>query len=152
MKVDGMQIPFLTWVFQGIPESIALATFIMSNEPRKLQWNIVLTIGLIQAVISYVVRLLPFTPGVHTLILVTTLSILSIMIGKIEMKRAVMLNVIIVAFLIIFEAVFFNLLIYLQFVTYEALKSDQITRIIFGTPQTLVIFFISYLVRKRHAQ
>lgn len=145
-----MKIPLLVWLLQGVPESLALATFVMSNEKRKLQWNIILTIGLIQAVISYIVRLLPFTPGVHTMILMTTLSVLSIWIGKIEMKKAVKINIIVVAFLIIFEAVFFNLMIYLKIVSYEALSSDQIVRILFGTPQTILILLAAYFIRRKN--
>ena len=144
-----MRIPLLVWLLQGIPECIALATFLMSGEKKRLQWKVIFTIGLIQAVMCYFVRILPFTPGVHTLVLITTLAFLGIVIGKIEMKKAVTLSVVIMAFLIIFEAVFFYLMIYLKVVSYEALSSNQYVRILIGIPQTTAIFLISYFIRKK---
>ena len=105
-----MQIPFLAWLFQGIPESIAVAAFVFSMSMGAFSWGNVMKVGLVQAIVIYVVRLVPFTPGVHVLVLITSLALVSMLVGKLEFKKSAAYSAIIISFIVIFEFAFFGLL------------------------------------------
>ena len=142
-----MQIPFLAWLLQGIPESIAVATFVFCMSINKLSWSNVLKVGLFQAIVIYVVRLMPFTPGVHVLVLITTLALVSMYVGGLEFKKAAAYSAIIISFLVIFEFVFFGLIS--GYISFDEMKQNVWMRIMYTYPQVIAVFLLSYLVWKK---
>ncbi len=144
-----MQIPFLAWLLQGIPESIAVAVFVFSLSTKAFSWNNVLKVGIIQAIVIYLVRLMPFTPGVHTLVLITSLALVSMMIGKLEFKKAVAYSAIIISFIVVFEFAFYSLITLCGVMSFQEMNNNVWTRIAVSYPQVIVVCLLSLLVRRK---
>lgn len=145
-----MPTPFIAWLFQGIPETIALAALVVSMSTRELPWEKIVKIGVLQAIVSYVVRLLPFTPGVHVLVNITVLGVLAIYLGKIDMKKALVFSAVSVAILILIEFIVANTLVAFGFFTLEELTHGNLPRIILGYPHTIVLLVLAvFFARKK---
>ncbi|MBC7344861.1 MAG: hypothetical protein H5U03_05500 [Clostridia bacterium] len=69
-----MKLTITQFLIQGYPESLALAALAIAIAGQKLMFRDVLLVGTLQAVTALVVRSLPITFGIHTLILLTLLT------------------------------------------------------------------------------
>lgn len=140
-----MRIPFAAWLLQGIPETIGAVALIMAMGTRQLPWKTILQIGLIQAVSAYLIRLLPFTPGVHVIVITSTMAVLVYWLGKLGIKKAVIFSAIVCVIITIFEFLFFNLVSVLGIVTFSDILEDVTKRIIFTYPQVIGLFLLAFL-------
>ncbi|PKM90588.1 MAG: hypothetical protein CVU87_01860 [Firmicutes bacterium HGW-Firmicutes-12] len=142
-------IPILAWILQAIPECMATASLSMSLSTRNLPWDRIWKIGLSQAVTTYLVRLLDFTPGVHVIVLAATLGVFCIHFGKVEMKRALVFSAITMAILVLGE--FFSVYTLTKIGLFNINQMDEniINRIIFGYPHTILLFLIAIMIQKK---
>lgn len=145
-----MQIPFLAWLIQGIPETIASVALIMVISTGKLPWKTVLKIGLIQAVTAYLVRLLPFTPGVHSIVLLSTMSLYLTWLAQVKFPIAVISSFITVALIIIFELGFYYGLSLAGVGSFNELLNSKVwLRILVGYPQILFLFVLVWFFNRQ---
>lgn len=145
-EVGGlMKIPFLVWLFQGIPECIAASAVIFSLIFEKLPWGLVLKVGIIQAFMIYIIRLFPLTPGVHTIIYITVIGFLVAALGRITLKRAIITSAITVSTAIIIELIF-RYTMFIFGVTPELINNNIFLYIITGYPQVIALFIIAYAI------
>jgi len=142
-----MQIPFLAWLLQGIPETIAVVTFITVLCTQKLEWRNILKVALVQAVTAYLVRLLPLTPGVHTIILISTTALYLTWLTQIRFPLAAVGSALAVSILFFIEVGFHFSLSLLGVGSFsELLYSNVWLRILVGYPQILFLFALAWLV------
>lgn len=144
-----MEVPFMAWVFQGIPESIGTAAVVISLGLHKLHWKLIIIIGLIQAVLMYTVRLLPLTFGVHTVILIISLSLLSTWIAKIDLRKAIIYSNISIMILAITEFIFVFSISSLGLYSENIIFGDTLTRIFVGMPHVIVLFLTAMFFSKK---
>lgn len=144
-----MEVPFIAWVFQGIPESIGTAAVVISLSTRELHWRLIIIIGLIQAVFMYSVRLLSLTFGVHTVILIISLSLLSAWIAKIDLRKAIIYSNITMMVLAVSEFIFVSSIISLGLCSYNAIFDDLLTRTLTGMPQVIVLYLVAILYSRK---
>lgn len=143
--VVKMQIPFLAWLLQGIPETIALVTFIMVLSTQEIHWKKILKVALLQAVTAYIVRLLPFTMGVHTIVLVTTMALYLSWLAKIKFPIAATGSAIAIAILIVFEFLFYYTFILAGFGSFSELIYKNVwIRILVTYPQVIALFGLAW--------
>lgn len=143
-----MKIPFLAWLLQGIPECIALAALSVTLAGGSITREKVIKIGCFQAVTTYIVRLMPFTPGVHVLILLTSLAFFLIFLGKINLKLSVIASAITICLLLVFEVLYNTLIFTLGIVKPDELMSSTVLRIMLGYPQVIFLFASAFLINK----
>lgn len=144
-----MRIPFLAWLLQGIPECIALVALSVSLTGGSTNRVKIIKIGLFQALTTYIIRLVPFTPGVHVLILLTSLSFFLILFFKINLKLSVIASAITVSLLLVFEAVFNTALFALKIIRPEDLINNTLLRTFMGYPQVVFIALLALLINKK---
>ena len=145
-----VRVPLLAWIFQVIPESIALAALVMSLGTRDLPWGKIFKIGFVYAIAVYIVRIMPFTPGVHVIVLAATLGVICIYLGGLEMKRGMVYSAIGMALLVITEMVCVYTIISLKIFTMEQMMIESvISRIIGGTPHYVLLFIYALIVKKK---
>lgn len=144
-----MRVPILAWVLQVIPESIAMVTLVMRMASVEATWRKIIRIGIIFAVFIYIVRLLPFTPGVHVIVLAAVLGFVSIYFGEIEMKRALIYSAITYSVLVIAEFVFLSAFVNTGLFTVEEIKNVIFIRCMAGYPHTLLLFLLAYIIKKK---
>lgn len=143
-----MKIPFLVCLLLGLPECIAFSALVISLATGKLCWATILKIGIVQAVIVYIVRMAPFTPGVHIPILLTSQAIVVTVFSKIDIKKAIITSFLVFLFLFILE-MSFNYIYYMFGLTSEIISGKIFLRIIVGYPQVTVLFILAFLAIKR---
>jgi hypothetical protein len=144
-----VKIPFLAWLLQGIPESIALASVAIALATGTLPRDKIMKIGLLQALSAYIIRLVPFTPGVHVLLLITTLAFFLIWICQANLKISVITSAITLCVLLVFEVLFTTAVFNLGIVNPNDLIQNTILRIVVGYPQIIFLFFLAFLINKR---
>lgn len=144
-----MEVPFIAWVFQGIPESIGTAAVVISLSTRELRWRSIIIIGFIYAVLMYTMRLLPLTFGVHTVILIICLSLLSAWIAEIDLRKAIIYANIAVIILAVTEFLFVYLILSIGGYSLDTILSNPFKRILVGLPQVIVLFLVAVIYSKR---
>ena len=144
----SINIPWIALLFQGIPELTAVVTlaFVIARIPLK--WNKIILIGIVLAVISYVVRLFPIPFGVHLFLLIILLFIALTWLGKGDFGLSLIASLLSFLALVIFEFVCLSLLMPVLGVTPETLFTNLITRIAIGEPQVLLLFTSAFLLNK----
>lgn len=142
-----MRVPILAWIVQVIPESIAMAALLMSLATGNLPWKKIIKIGVPYAVLVYLIRLLPFTPGVHVIVLAALLGGCAIYFGGLEMKRALILSAISMAALVLAEFICVYFIVTLGGLSVENIMSNLFTRIMFGYPHVIVLFLVAVILK-----
>lgn len=142
------KIPLLAWVLQVIPEGIMITALALSLGSRPLVWKKALKIGFVFAVIIYFIRFLPFTPGVHVIVLAAILGVLCIFLGKVEMKRAMVYSAISMAALVLAEFVSVYSMMSFGITNFEEMNQNTYLRILFGYPHVVILFLITLLFNK----
>ncbi len=141
-----MRIPLLAWVFQGIPESIGLAALVFSMCAKEFEWKYVIRIGLIQAVLCYFIRLMPFSPYSHVFILLTTQAVLFSVFTDIDIRVTYICCAIAVFILLCYEGVFLHLFDMTGVLTLEETVYNATKRIITGIPQVMLLFLTAGVI------
>ncbi|NLI91583.1 MAG: hypothetical protein GX434_05075 [Peptococcaceae bacterium] len=143
-----MKIPFLALLFGGIPEQIALVylAFVIANVPIK--WKEIVPIGLCLALVAYVLRLLPITFGVHTIILIGLLFVILIFFYKISISTSILASLISFLALILFETTFLILIKVLFDITLITLENNVPIRIFTTWPQIISLFLTAFIINK----
>jgi hypothetical protein len=144
-----MQIPFLQWVFQTIPECLALASLVVVLAERKLEMKKILFVGMGQAVVVYGVRLLPLTFGVHTIIFIIALAVFLHMATKANLSKCLLFALIAEIVLIVAEMAALGVMVYVIGLDLENILSNLFLKIIVGWPQIVIVLLIALGINKR---
>lgn len=144
-----MRIPFIAWVFQGIPECLGIAALLLSLDAKPLNWRMIGVIGFLQAMIAFVIRMLPFTPGVHIFILPISMALLTSKIGRIRLDKALIYAVIVSVLVAFWEMILYSALDYLEIISFQETNESMFLRIMAGTPQVVLLFLSSFYLQKR---
>ncbi len=143
-----MQIPFLSWLLQGIPECIATATMVLVLSKVPVSGKVIM-IGLLQAVTVYLVRLLPLTPGVHIIIVIFALAFFTSQMADIPFHKTILYSCITTVFLTVWEITFFALFKYSNLVSLDQIKNNPLLRALTGLPQVIVLFLTAWVLHKK---
>jgi len=146
-----MKIPLLALIFQGIPEGIAVLTLAWVITKAPMEWKKIIPIAILLSLVSYGVRLLPITFGIHTIILIGLMFFALIFLGKISINPALIASIISMLGITVAEAGCLSLLMPLFGVTPEMLFTNTTIRILITWPQVLVLFGLAFAVYKIRA-
>lgn len=143
-------MPLTAILLQGISECIASAAFMSILGTGRFDWKRISLVGLSQAATAYIVRLLPLTFGVHTIILIITLTLLATIIMRIEFTKAIITANLAVLIIAVTECITLHLMIYLGIGLGEGI-AYVVNRTVMGYPQVIVLFVIACLYGRRLA-
>jgi hypothetical protein len=144
-----MQIPFLQWVLQTIPECLATASLALVLAERQLEVKKILFVGMVQAVVVFGVRLLPLTFGVHTIILIIALAAIVHLATKANLSKCLLFALVALMTLMIAESVAIGVIVYAMGFDLEHIFSSTWLRIIGGWPQIMITFLVAFAIGKR---
>lgn len=149
-----MKIPILVLILTGIPEQIATVVLAFILARVKLQWKKIFIMGTILAVSAYIMRTLPITFGVHTIVNIGLLIFLMHNFVKVDLTPAVISSIITYLILIIVETLIY-LIVLPIFDIPMGLVADNISlRLLLGGLLVLILVIISiitniFIKRKR---
>lgn len=146
-----MAIPIVAWLFQGIPESIAVTALVFSLGTERLHWRTIILVGMLQAISIYLVRLLPLNMYFHVIIAAVTLAFLCAKFGQIDIELSYIYSLVALLAVLIFEFGFMYLADYFHIITYAQFLSDVKLRILVGLPQVIGVLLLALFI-SRHMQ
>jgi len=144
-----MEIPFLSWLLQGIPESISSAALILDLCTGGFLWKKVLLIGSLQAVTLYFIRLMPLIPGVHTLIGLVTMNLYLFWLAGTNLVYSAIASGVVLVILILSEFLSMFLAVKFGYDSLAQVLSDLKGRVLFGYPQIVLMIIFSYIAYKK---
>ncbi|MFZ5942872.1 MAG: hypothetical protein ACOYVD_02095 [Bacillota bacterium] len=147
-----MKMPFIVWLFLGVPENIFLVYLALVLSKSKLNIKVIITFGVILSLSSYLIRLMPVTFGVHTIIAIGLLFFIVSKYGEVSINKAIVVSISTILILIIVETISTSTMIKILNVSSEVLSYDIRMRIIISLPYVILLFLIPYSInyfRKR---
>ena len=137
------KLSFISLIFQAIPEGIALTALVFAFLKLKLNWTQVAFIGILFGLVSFSIRYLPLSFGVHTVILIFLLSLLIKI--KTDKQISLILIQVILSFVIlaIGELVLVGGLLAVTKLPWEQVENSQWLRVFFGLPHILLMLVIA---------
>ena len=146
MKLSIWELPF-----RSIPESMIFVFAIYVFSFTKLDTKKWLLPSLIMSVVTFVVRLLPIQPGVHTFILIIFHVIVAVLVSKMDILKAISSTLI--AIILLFTCELLNIVTLLKvFKVQPEELENPIKKLMYGIPNLLVFGLIVYMVYKRSAK
>ncbi|ATW24585.1 hypothetical protein [Candidatus Formimonas warabiya] len=143
-----MKLTLWGLLFQGIPECIALVTLVFVIAKARIDWKKIVLLGVLIGCVFYVLRMLPITFGIHTIVGIGLLIFLLTFLEKIDLVRAIIAVLLGNAFLILAETVCFwgiNVIFHLP---WDEISNNQFLMTLTGIPQILLIFLAAFVVKR----
>lgn len=140
------KIPLFTAIFQGIPESVGVFFLALVLLKAKLNWKKIILFGILNALVAFVIRMLPFAFGVHTVLLIMVMSFMLMYVTKHELVKIVPNVIIVVALLLIYEFLAFVVLSNIFNWNYEMIFENNLLRVLIGFPQTILLFLTGLII------
>lgn len=146
--MEAINIPFIAFLLQGIPEQIAVTALAFAIVKLPLRWSRIVVIGSILALCAFVVRQFPIPFGIHTILLILILFMFLTKLAKGDFSISLIASLLSFLALIIFETVCLSILMPAFGVTTEILMKKPFVMILITSPQVILLFVAAYLVRK----
>lgn len=141
-----MKLTITQFLIQGYPESLALAALAIAIAGQKLMFRDVLLVGTLQAVTALVVRSLPITFGIHTLILLTLLTFYLNTVLKIPILACFRGALVALICLGVFEVVFLGGIAAMKGIKISDTAAMPIRLALFAIPQVLATGALAILI------
>lgn len=142
-----MRIPLIVLLIQGIPEQIGVVALAFALAKIPLNWKRECLSGIVLALTAYLLRMLPITFGVHTIILIGILFFILYTYGNVNLTHSIVYSLISFLALIIFEMIFVTLSMNLFGLDYNSLMINTKMRILVAIPQVIMLYLTAYIVR-----
>ncbi|MBZ4688570.1 MAG: hypothetical protein JG764_2203 [Clostridiales bacterium] len=142
-----MEIPFISLIFQGIPEMIAFSILILTINNDLKEWKKGILVGIFFAVALFFIRKLPISYGIHTL-LITFLAVI-VFKNFFDFNIFVLIKSILLGEVLIFigEMISFAFLSKVLGYNISELVDNHVLWVVSGWPQIFLLLFVSYLFR-----
>jgi len=145
----SMEMSFINMIFFGIPEGISVAILAFVLSKVKIEWKKVMIIGIVLSLSAYILRLLPITFGVHTIVYIGLLFIMLMKLGQITLMTAIINSLITLLFLIIFETTTSMLVMKLFEITQQIIKEKILINMLVFYPHVILLVFTAFLINKK---
>lgn len=143
-----MKMSLFSLVFQGIPEMIAITTLAYVIARAKLEWKKIIFIGVILALSAYLIRLLPITFGVHTILLICFLIFLLLRFTDVSLTKAIVGVIFSFIVLVLVEALSHIAYSNIFGLTSNSIVKNKVFMALIGIPQVGFLFFLSFIIYK----
>ncbi len=142
-----LHLSFLEFIVRGIPEAIlfVLAVYIFSN--TKLEIKKIIIASLILSVSTFLVRMLPISYGIHTILNIITLVLITSVVIKISIIDSIRSGILTAILMFICEGINMGLIQLIHGNEIEKIFSNPILKTVYGLP-SLIIFTIIILLYK----
>jgi hypothetical protein len=140
----------LIFLLQGIPEGMASAYFGLTVFGLRFKTIDIIVIGLLHALMALFVRSLPFTFGVHGVILAVWLTVVIYLRLRCPIIKAIGATLLSGGMLAIFETVLFIVLINGFGMEYEAILANPVQRTLVGLTSPFVLILLAAIFTIAH--
>lgn len=141
-----MNIPVLSAIFQGIPESTALVFLTLVFLRVRLNWGFILFFGVLQTAAAFLIRMLPLAFGVHSVVLILVLSVFMTYATKLHFIKIVPNAIIAFIVLLASEFLSFTIITKVFNLSIDIIAKEQLFRILVGLPHVVLMFFVGLII------
>jgi len=142
-----MEMSLFRLAFYGIPESIALVTLAFVLAKAKLQWKKVVFMGALLACTAYVLRLIPITFGVHTIVCMGLFIFLLNYFVKVDLTRTITSVLITYIILAIVETGSRTITLKLLNWSVEEVMKNELLITLTGLPEVVILCFLAFVIK-----
>ena len=142
----GINVPkeIIAFFLQDFPESVIMVLFVFGLLRLRFQWKTVVAIAFLQSLANFV-RLLPVAAGIHTVILIITLSVLVGVFTR-ERPSKVFISVLVCSvFILLLEVIYAPPLFRLTGLNYEIVFNNPYLRALFSLPYEAILLVLALL-------
>lgn len=143
-----MEMSLLRLIFYGIPESIALVALAFAIAKAKFEWKIIVFMGVILACTAYVLRRIPITFGVHTIVCIGLLILLLNYFAKVDLTRSITSALLTIIVVSIVETASRMITIKLLDWSIEEVMKNELLITVTGIPEVIFLFLVSFTIKK----
>ena len=143
-----INIPFIAFLLQGIPETVAVVSLAFVIAKIPFAWNKILLIGTLLALCVFILRMFSIPFGIHTFIQIILLFILLTWLGKGDFSLSLLASLLSFLALVILEFASLSLGMIIFGVTPKVLFSNLKVRIVIGEPTVLILFLSAFILNK----
>jgi hypothetical protein len=143
-----LALTLLLWLFQTVPETLALVSLAVVLAGRNLELQSVLLIGLPHAAAVYLVRLLPIKFGIHFIVFIVILAVLLNVRLKIKFSQCLLTALAVLLFLAVAETLCMYVLSLVTGITIEQVTAETASHLIFAWPHILMLFLLALAVNR----
>ena len=142
-----MKFTFVQWLIQGIPECLAVATLGWVLLEQKVAVKKILCVGLLHALIIFIIRNLSLPFGIHTVILIFSLAaLLAYFSTSFYYSKVLFVSLITIVILGLLELLILPNASKLLDIPVEAILAKPLLIALVGLPQVVILFLIAYLI------
>ncbi|MDO9535765.1 MAG: hypothetical protein Q7J85_10660 [Bacillota bacterium] len=141
-----MELNILQWIFQTIPECLALASLAVVLSGRGFEVKNIFLISLPHAIAVYLVRLLPLSFGVHFIIFIVLLAVNLNLQLKIRFNRSLLTSLVALIILAAAEIALVTLMYSITDITYEEARENLFLWIVYGWPHIIFLFLLAMAI------
>lgn len=145
-----MKIPLVVWLLQGLPEAIGIAALMYSVAGLGFRWRSLLPVGVLFGVTFYLVRWLPISFGIHTLLNFLFTIVVFRKATSCSLALAIRSGLAALATVVIGETVFLPLFVWASKLNLEEIYGNIWLRALSGWPNVLLLFLVATLATKIH--
>jgi signal transduction histidine kinase len=135
---------FIPLVIVSFPEAILVAALGLVLAGVRLRWTQLVLFGVLQAGVSYLVRLMSVPFGLHSLILVAVFVILIRLVMKLDWRLAAVAGLLGLTVYVAIETIVAPLLFYLTGYPLTDVMQDLSLRFLFFLPQALLLGLLTW--------
>lgn len=142
------RMPLIGVLLISVPEGIILSALGLTLVGVKVNWRLLVFAGVIEAAISYLVRLAPLPFGVHTLVQLLLFALVLSVIAKLPYKVTFLAMLISIMLYTAIDGIMITHLLHFTGITLREVWATPLIRVAFFLPQgltTLTIFLVCYL-------
>ncbi len=143
-----MEMSLFRLIFYGIPENIAIVAIAFALAKAKFEWKRIVLMGILMALTAYVIRLIPVTFGVHTIVCLGLLVFLLSYFAKVDLTRTITSVLITYIILALVETISRSILLKLLNWSIEDVMNNELLITLTGLPEVVLLFIIAFTIKK----
>jgi len=144
-----MELSLMNVIFFGFPEGISVAILAFVLSKVKLEWKKIMIISIVLPFSAYLLRLLPISFGVHTIVYIGLLFFMLIRLGQVPLVNAIINSLITLLFLIIFETTTSMIIMNLFNITQQMMEDEILINMLVFYPHVILLAFTAFLINKK---
>jgi hypothetical protein len=136
----------LVYFIGSILSGVVVLLLIYMFSGKRIDKNRFIISSIILGICTYIVRLLPIHFGIHTLIILMLIVLISVVFLKIEIFKAIVAGILIMILMYICDILTVVTLTYVFKVSQNALLSRCLNTALIGLPPTIFTFVFGYIL------
>lgn len=141
-----LKVSIFEFFFRAIPEVLLLIFSIYIFSFKNINVKRLLFSGIVLSIISWLIRLLPILPGVHTLILIPIFVLFANVVNEITLIKSVSSTVLSIITLSICEIINVYILTYVFHINTEVVFENDVLKTFYGIISLVLYLGICLLI------